>query len=155
MQVIYIKSNLWLIYLENGWITYLVPRISYLSQAILVYSHLLFWFLSVEVRMIGEKLRWVTYYCNQRFKTKNSMKCHGNPKPFSKRKCVTSSVAKDISTWIQYVLSLCCKLIVNQSTWSIMFKKYTLDHMMRFISLNSLPLRIWVSSYSLHAERKE
>ena len=106
---------------KNGLITYLVPRISYLSQAILVYSHLLFWFLSVEVRMIGEKLRWVSYYSNQI--TKNSMKCHGNPKPFSKRKCVTSPMAKDISSWIQYVLSLCCKLIANQSTWSIMFKK--------------------------------
>lgn len=108
---------------KNGLIIYLVPKISYLSQAILIYSHLLYWFSSVEVRVTGEKLRWVSYYYNQRFKAKNSMKCHGNPKLFSKRKCVTSSMAKNISTWIQYVLSLCCKLIANQSTWSIMFKK--------------------------------
>ena len=99
---------------KNGLIIYLVPKISYLSQAILIYSHLLYWFSSVEVRVTGEKLRWVSYYYNQRFKAKNSMKCHGNPKLFSKRKCVTSSMAKNISTWIQYVLSLCCKLIAHR-----------------------------------------
>lgn len=111
---------------KNGLIIYLVPKIFIYPKPSWSIHICLLILKCVEVRVIGERLRWVSNYCNQRFsKLRIAWNAMENPKLFSKRKCVTSSMAKNISTWIQYVLSLCCKLIANQSTWSIMFKKCT------------------------------
>lgn len=117
-------SQTWAWSTWKNWLkAHLIPRISYLYQGNLVYSCVPLWFLSVGVRIIGGKLRRVSYG-GQRFKTKNCTEGHGNPKPFSRRKCVARPLKKDFSFCIQYVVSHYYKVIANQCT-ALHFKNIT------------------------------